>query len=607
MAAGAGGAGPAVVMAYPVGCGDGSDEEEQFGEGEEESDIEDGPGVLDCDGDDGPRLDVGIESLVWTAESEHVIAPPCSVEEQIKLPRSAFGKGRDGRDVVAPVKLFLALLQGDTATAPMTNIVSLGVQCTATNIANKHVMGGKHIDPPDHNEFLRFIATCLFMGLVRLPNRRAYFTHTEWAENRFVRDMWRDGGKRFNQLVTFISFYDAHTPPPEDGYARRVYRVSKLMKAFNHNLKMFWVIGEDAAGDEQTILSKHHTFLQQYNASKPNKRHLKFWSIGAARGGLLWHTQLYAGSDRSKRDRREAAAAAADADDCDEFDAAQEFVDAGQGERVILMLAKSLPGKHHHLWADNLFSSVALCGYLLRDDVGGHTYTGTLRTNRKGFQKDLIMEKSTPRGQHHHKACGRITQHVWSDTKPVAGVDTHYPSDATCKIKRRCKDTTKEVDAPEMFGRYNEMMGGIDTIDQLVANLGCHLRTRRWTNVVFFHVINSLSAHAYALAKRAGATKLTHLQFQWEIMRGLSEQNPIPKGQKRTARDGPNATKKHLEAVDSRRIQPHGHWPVKWETSADRQCQYCKQQGLGRKRCEYKCKKCDITLHPGCMEAWHPT
>jgi hypothetical protein len=115
---------------------------------------------------------------------------------------------------------------------------------------------------------------------------------------------------------------------------------------------------------------------------------------------------------------------------------------------------------------------------------------------------------------------------------------TYFPSNDVATVTRRKKNgTSQEVDCPTMFKDYNEHMGGVDlVVDYFEAVLGCHLRTRRWTNVVVWFVLNSMAAMTYNLTRAATHVNhsLNHLQTQWEIINGLANNHPeIGKSKKR--------------------------------------------------------------------------
>jgi hypothetical protein len=588
---------PADIAGIDDGIGADGDDEEA------ESDIADGEELGSDDDVDDNFEELDVDNLVWAAESDPFVVPDCTVDQKVHLPAGVvFNK------TVVPWRLFLALLRGNPDD-PKSDIVALAVKYTNLHIVADWKTNAVH-DPDDlqltnESEIIRLFVCVLYMGMVKLPNRQMYFDVNEVFDNSFTRSMM--DGKRFNQLISHLSFYDADMDEPKNAYARRTYKVKELMDAFNKNLKLFWTVGRDVSADEQTKLSKHHTHLQQYNANKPNKRHLKWWSIASSRGGLLWHANLYAGSERSKAERR----AAEDAEALHEGAEPEQLKDReedrmGLGERVIISLAKTLPGKHYHIRADNLFGSVRLADYLLRPTHGGHLVTMTMRPNRKGMQKELIIKKKD-KGFHHHLSFGQITQHVWMDTKPVCGITTYFPSNDVATVTRRKKNgTSQEVDCPTMFKDYNEHMGGVDLVDYFEAVLGCHLRTRRWTNVVVWFVLNSMAAMTYNLTRAATHVNhsLNHLQTQWEIINGLANNHPeIDKSKKRKS-EAPVATDKHLRSVEARRIDDVPHWICRWETKQGRPCVQCRIHGK-KSSSVFKCMYCNISLHAECFEHWH--
>ena len=61
----------------------------------------------------------------------------------------------------------------------------------------------------------------------------------------------------------------------------------------------------------------------------------------------------------------------------------------GLGEKVVLMLAESIKGRHQQLYCDNYFSSISLFSKLLEE---GMYACGTIRTNCKEYLSEISIE-----------------------------------------------------------------------------------------------------------------------------------------------------------------------------------------------------------------------
>ena len=80
--------------------------------------------------------------------------------------------------------------------------------------------------------------------------------------------------------------------------------------------------------------------------------------------------------------------------------------ETGLGEKVVLQLAESVKGDHHHLYFGNYFSSISLLSKLFED--GTHA-CGTIRTNWKLYPSEISREaKRFNRGQSTFRQCGNL-------------------------------------------------------------------------------------------------------------------------------------------------------------------------------------------------------
>ena len=123
------------------------------------------------------------------------------------------------------------------------------------------------------------------------------------------------------------------------------------------------------------VKGKGRNPVKQYMPAKPIKRGSKLWCIGCSCCAYMWDFQLYAGKE----------------------DNAPE---GGLSTSVVYDLCHPLlDNKHHVIYMDNFFSSVALCKKL----KGFGTYSvGTLRANREKEVEKRRLSHCEWRGDNHH-------------------------------------------------------------------------------------------------------------------------------------------------------------------------------------------------------------
>ena len=62
-------------------------------------------------------------------------------------------------------------------------------------------------------------------------------------------------------------------------------------------------------------------------------------------------------------------------------------------------------------------------------------------------------------------------------------------------------DTSNEQRKPEFILTYNETKAGFDTMDQTTRTYSCKRKTRRWTLVVFYNMLDISAINAYVIWK----------------------------------------------------------------------------------------------------------
>ena len=106
---------------------------------------------------------------------------------------------------------------------------------------------------------------------------------------------------------------------------------------------------------------------KQYVAKKPVKRGLKLWCRCDSDTGYCVAFNVYCGSDRDNQQ-----------------------VNLDSGYRVVMDLMPNYLNKHHHVFADNFFTSVYLAEALLQ---AGTYLCGTTRGTRRDFPNALANAK----------------------------------------------------------------------------------------------------------------------------------------------------------------------------------------------------------------------
>lgn len=155
---------------------------------------------------------------------------------------------------------------------------------------------------------------------------------------------------------------------------------------------------------------------------------------------------------------------------------------------------------------------------------------------------------------------------LWNDTKAVRLVSTyvgtkpHYDSAANHDRRYKPQQIVRwdkvahqhmSIDCPMIISEYNKHMGGVDLMDGLIGRYHIRMKTRKWTNRLFHHLIDVATVNAYILYSRVRVDEKIDLPtFRSKIAEALCfyasgvrrvgrpvknpEEIPIPKKNTRT-------------------------------------------------------------------------
>ena len=93
-------------------------------------------------------------------------------------------------------------------------------------------------------------------------------------------------------------------------------------------------------------------------------------------------------------------------------------------------------------------------------------------------------------------------------------------------------DTSNEQGKPEVILTYSETKAGVDTVYQMTRNYSCKRKTRRWSLVVFYNMLDISAINAYVIwkalnpnwnSKKSRKRRLYLLQLGKELA-GVSEE-----------------------------------------------------------------------------------
>ena len=155
------------------------------------------------------------------------------------------------------------------------------------------------------------------------------------------------------------------------------------------------------------------------------------------------------------------------------------------------------------VFIDNYFTSVKLLQHL---SSLGICVSGTIREGRteKCPLKTVQEIKKDSRGTSDHRftSSGNVLLVRWKDNSVVT-IGTNFDSNEVGTCKRFAKGQGAiQVEQPKVFQHYNQGMGGVDKMDQLIAVYRSRIRQRKWWWPIFVYLLDASVVNAWILMKK---------------------------------------------------------------------------------------------------------
>ena len=403
--------------------------------------------------------------------------------------------------------------------------------------------------------------------------RRMFWEKKEDTGNLLVRKAM--SRNTFDDVMRYTHFADGRKPKPDD----RFWKVRPLFDAINHAAEKYVEKTEFVSVDESMVKYFGPHPLKQFMRGKPTRFGFKVWVLATSAGELI-RCEPYGGSKTKLSN-----------------------YGLGQGPDVAYGLvedAKLVAGTK--VACDNLFTSLDLLDNMSRKGIG---VVGTMRQNR-------LCKLSLPSKQQGNKMLRGQTEKVyvgedqvvvvWKDSAPVYIASNFADVDPVGKCSRySSKEKRKlEVDQPNLVGVYNAHMGGVDLLDGMVTCYAIATRNRKWYWALYNWYLNVSLVQAWRLYRKVGAITAVKEQEKMPLLdftRSCVEMTVMRHGEVTTSRV---QTHPALSASNLAEIKKDNgnHLVIK---TPDRKnvCRHCQKRTL------YRCRRCDVGLHPDCFEAYH--
>lgn len=280
---------------------------------------------------------------------------------------------------------------------------------------------------------------------------------------------------------------------------------------------------------------------------------------------------------------------------------------------VVIHLANRLEERGHKLFYDNFFSSYQLLEILREKGINAG---GTIRLDRFGKPPFLTDKDMLQKGRGLADSVVSKDEKVvvvkWQDNKCVHLASNFVGIGDTDSAKRWDKKSKKyvEVSRPEIVTVYNNGMGGVDLLDQLISYYRVFIRSKEWALRIIFHFVDFAVCSSWIEYRRdqikANVPKkhiMDLLKFRMELTYALIKVgNPVVRPAKRgrpksSDTDESKSVRRHNQAHEVRpckdiRLDRYDHIVEHDKKSQPTRCKNDKCKG----RTFFYCKKCKIHL-----------
>jgi len=429
----------------------------------------------------------------------------CDVEENFAEPDlpdfcEPVGVSGEARSAKSPFECF---------TLFFTSAV-ISILVTQTNLYASQLRSAKVPSPSNRwedvttDEMLAYLGLHIAMGIVNLPNIKDF-----WSTEPILQHQWfgsimcRD---RFKQILRYFHCADqtGYIPHGQDGHDP-LYKLRDIIDILSERFELLYNPNRELSIDESMIGTKCRVPFLQYMPKKPTKWGIKVWVCADAKTAYATRFIIYTGKDNDDNSGKRL------------------------GYRVVMKLLQPYLGKHYKVYFDNFYTSPELCSDLLKKK----TYSsGTVRTNREHFPKDIGPNLKVSPGSIHFQACGPLftplTAVRFSDKRDVWLLSTicGTTTELTKRQRKGGKGGQEAILIPKIINDYNNFMGRVDVVDQHFVYYAIGRRGVKWWRRVFYRLLEMAIVNAYTVYKINNpeiSDKATHKSFRLQLVHSLCE------------------------------------------------------------------------------------
>ena len=299
--------------------------------------------------------------------------------------------------------------------------------------------------------------------------------------------------RRFCKVKQYLHFSN------NEDYDKDTHPCPKLNKIWNFYLKIvdkfrnMYTPDKYIAIDESLMLYKGRLGWVQYIPLKRARFGIKFYMLCESKTGYVWSFIIYTGKGTTVD---------------------EEYKNLPVSTQVVMTLMKDMLDKGYCLTVDNYYTSPQLAELLIARKTDIY---GTVRLTRKDMPVDIGKEK-LKKGEIETYTRGKVMTMRWKDKKDVSLLSTVHNNEMMIVEKRGVA-----VSKPKVVMDYNNTMGGVDKVDQHLADYPVpRKRGKRYYKKIFFHLLDLSLWNSFILYKVSGG-KDSHLNYRIHVIEKIME------------------------------------------------------------------------------------
>ncbi|XP_050507475.1 piggyBac transposable element-derived protein 4-like [Diabrotica virgifera virgifera] len=425
-----------------------------------------------------------------------------------------------------------------------TNLYATQILCDSNDITNDSRL--QRWVPTDKKEMIRFLGIVAYMGLVKMPSLEKYWSNDDLYKNVIIpKTMSRN---RFQLLLRMWHFSDNERCPEGD----RLFKVQPLLEKLIKNFQKVYTPGRTFCVDESIVPFQGRLIFKQYIPQKTHKYGVKLFKLCGG-NGYTWNLRIYAGKETREGN-------------------------ASVPTNIVINLSKDLLNSGRTIIADNYYTSLELTNILLENKTH---YIGTLRANRRGNPKDVILKKlkrGEVFGQENEKG---VCVLKWKDKRDVLLLTTKHTTE-TVAIQRR----SGVVHKPKAIIEYNKGKSSIDQSDQMTSYNSSLRKSLKWyRKLAIEFILGTAVVNSHIIYNQLANKKVKITEFREELVRSLLTYDEINDDESETTQS--TSTK---SAQIHKLLKKEGPF-----NKARRYCRGCYAKKTSWRNIQKSCKKsCDL-------------